>query len=190
MTIQPSLLWPLVFSSTTLATTPAPIEIRSAVPTNSATKIFILFLYPVFRTFYSLVPKIKVFFHLFRVHSGAKGLIRFRKTFQFLAVFPIAHSQSCQISSSQGSGFCDLWPFYLTLDEVSLELHQEIVFYCTSIYFHLFGGFAAVFLHGLQYISDLIGNGFESSPSKMGASRSSGNAEKCTSCILVPMGST
>src|SRR5690606_28452223 len=56
--------------------------------------------------------------------------------------------------------------------------------------FHFLRGFATVFFHGLQYISDLISNGFESRPGKMGACRSSGDAEKCTSRILVPMGST
>src|SRR5690606_6461670 len=78
MTIQPSLLCPLVFSSITLATTPAPMVIRSAVPTNSATKIFILFLYPVFRSFNGFMPKIKVGIYFLLVHDRREGFIRFR----------------------------------------------------------------------------------------------------------------
>src|SRR5690606_17376947 len=97
MTIQPSLLWPLVLSSTTLATTPAPMEIRRAVPTNSATKIFILFRYPVFRSFYGFVPKNKVLIYHLLIHSGRKGFISLRQTDQFISVFPVADRQTCQV---------------------------------------------------------------------------------------------
>src|SRR5690606_23256546 len=190
MTIQPSLLCPFVFSSKTLATTPEPIEMSKAVPTNSATKIFILFFGPVFSAIYSFMPKFQIFIHFLLGHVRGEGFVSGRHIFKLSPIFPKAYCQACQIGRSQCCGFSNFGAFDVTLNKVGLKLHQKIVGHSSPVYFHFFGRFPAVFFHRLKDICHLVCNGFQRCAGEVSSGSSPCDAKEGTSGILVPIGST
>ena len=79
--------------------------------------------------------------------------------FYFGGVFPETGSETCQIGSTEGGGFDAAWTDHLSVEKVSLELHEEVIGAGATVYAESAEINARILLHGFQNVVYLIGQG-------------------------------
>ena len=67
-----------------------------------------------------------------------------------------AHRQAGQVGCTQGGGLDNLRPFHRHIEDISLELHEEVVGYGAAVYLEELEFNSRIILHGLQDIPNLV----------------------------------
>ena len=66
--------------------------------------------------------------------------------FYFGGVFPETGGEPCKIRGAKGGGFDAARADYLSVEKVSLELHEEVIHGCTTIHFQYLNSCLSIYL--------------------------------------------
>src|SRR5690606_18842964 len=116
-----------------------------------------------------------------------KAAIHLPLLLDVVQVLPISNRQSCQISRTDRRHFRHLWTNHFCIQNIGLELHQQVVRGCPTIYTKLRDFFRGICFHSSQHFHGLVGNGFQCCTRTMGVVCPPGQPENGTPCIVVPV---
>src|SRR5579883_773170 len=165
--------------TTASATTPAPNASRTKVPKNSASSSLQRLrarqpvLTPILTLFSSstgpskgsldgLLPTPVVVIAPFPGHSGSPGAIDRPIGAQVLGVVPEAYRQPRRVRRTQCRGLGHFGTDHGSIENVRLKLHEQRIGHHAPVDFQARQLDAAVSLHGLDHIADLVSRGFQS----------------------------
>src|SRR5579884_1193302 len=105
----------------------------------------------------------------------------------FLLAAPEANRQARQVSGTQGCGFRDFGALYSDTQDVSLELHEEVIDDCAAVNAQCLHVDTTVGSHSFQHVSGLVTHGFQGGTSHVSYRRASREADNGAACVGVPV---
>src|SRR5215472_9528481 len=125
-------------------------------------------LFPVHGALDSSFPVGIKHFALVRTHSRLKRAINRPLPGHFLRTAPKSSCQTCQVSSTQGGRLGNLWPLHRHAENISLELHEQVIDNCATIDTQSLHMYVTISSHHLKHITSLVAHRLECSASNMG----------------------
>ena len=106
----------------------------------------------------------------------------------FFPVPPVAGGKSCQVRRSQRGCLNAFRAKNITIENIRLKLHKEVVGACTAIHLQFIQADSGVGLHSLQHLPGLVIEGLQCRPDKMVPADTAGQTDNNTAGILIPVG--
>ena len=144
---------------------------------------------PLKRTLHSLFPPFQLLLTLLFCHLWGELTADLPVAFYFGGVFPETGGEPCKIRGAKGGGFDAAWTDHLSVEKVSLELHEEVIGASATVYAESAEINARILLHGFQNVVYLVSQGLYGCAHQMSFSCASGKPKDSTSCILCRRGS-
>src|SRR5438128_8085691 len=108
----------------------------------------------------------------------------------FFCAAPEAGRQASEVRSTQGSRLSNLWPLHRHSQNISLELHEQVIDDSSAIYTQGRHMHATISSHGFQYITGLVAHGFERGTSNIASGRTACQANDGAACVGIPVRSS
>ena len=145
---------------------------------------------PGFGTFNRPEPLLHFGISSIPVDGGAEGFFFLPEIAQSLLVTPGSNSQTCQKSSTHGSGFKDLWTSHIQSKQIGLELTEELIGNRSAIDSQFIQGFRSILADAVKDLRLLKGDRLKRSPDDVTASGVTGQTDHQSPGIRVPMRGT
>src|SRR5258708_12522367 len=104
----------------------------------------------------------------------------------FLVAAPEAGGQASKIRSTQGGRLSNLWPLHRHSQNISLELHEQVIDDGASIDTQSRHMHATVSGHGLKHITGLITHGLKACTSNVASRRPACQSNDVPACAAIP----
>ena len=85
-------------------------------------------LLPTTRTFYGFLPISIEGFALISTEGWLEGAVNSPQFGEFFLTGPEANGETCEVSSTKSSCFCDFRPLHGHAKNICLELHEQVVY--------------------------------------------------------------
>ena len=105
-----------------------------------------------------------------------------------IQIVPNAGGKSRQIGGAQRRGLPDHGATDGSVDNITLELHQEVVGGSAAVHPQLLQPDAGIPLHGVQDVAALVGDGFQRGPDNVLAVAAAGQPHDGAAGVHVPVG--
>src|SRR5260370_40316006 len=142
------------------------------------------------RAFYSALPIGIELIPLVSAHLRLEGAINCPMLAYFLVAAPEAGRHASKIRSTQGSRRSNLWPLHRHSQNISLELHEQVIDDGASIDTQSRHMHATISGHGLKHITGLITHGLKGCTSNVASGRTPCQSPDRAACVGIPVRSS